>query len=164
MKSILLFGALIITYCTASAQQSGQLTQHQKDLIKSEVHAVLDTMFARAERLDADGAFECYSPDLLVVRDSTFRDFHGYKKLWVDTFKQLTVWKWTPYREAYVFISDDAVLCSMVGKVELVFKSGVRLVVDPQGYSDLFKKTDGRWKAIYETAFGVPSKPKETKQ
>ena len=158
MKTLTSFAIAFSFFLTAAAQPQQQLTQVQKDQIKREIKAVLDSMFARAARLDADAAFELYSPDVIVSRDSTLRDFQSYKMLWKDTFRYLAQWKWTSYHENFIFISSDVVICPLVGKVDLVFKSGDRLVVNPQGYTDVFKKVDGRWLAIYETAFGTPKR------
>ena len=158
MKTLTLFALAFSLFLPVVAQPQHQLTQVRKDQIKGEIKTVLDTMFARAERLDADAAFELYSPDVVVSRDSTLRDFQSYKLLWKDTFKYLAQWKWTSYHENFIFISADVVICALVGKVDLVFKSGDRLAVNPQGYTDVFKKIDGRWLAIYETAFGTPKR------
>jgi hypothetical protein len=158
MRITLVVAALLVALLSTAAQQPSELTQSQKNQIKAEIKAVLDSMFARAERLDADAAFELYAPELVVSRDSALLDFQSYKKLWKVTFQNLTQWKWTLYHEHFIFISKDVVVCPTVGKVELVFKSGDRVLVNPQGYTDVFKKIDGRWLAIYETAFGTPKR------
>lgn len=67
MKANIFVAALLLFCLGCTAQQSDQLTQQQKDQITKEVKAVLDSSFARAERLDGEGALQYYSPEVVVI-------------------------------------------------------------------------------------------------
>ena len=55
MKANIFVAALLLFCLGCTSQQSDQLTQQQKDQIKSEVKAVGDSIIAKWERLDAGG-------------------------------------------------------------------------------------------------------------
>jgi hypothetical protein len=156
MKANIFVAALLVFFFGCTSQQSDQLTQEQKDQIKKEVKVSLDSIFAKMGRLDVDGALQCYSPELVVVGDSSIMDYQTSKKVWTDFFGSVAAANWTPARLEFIVLTKEFVISAWVGKMKLLLKSGDKITIDPLGYTDVFKKVGGQWKAIYEHASGVP--------
>ena len=150
LSSILLF---FILGC--NSQQSDQLSQQQKEQIKKEVKVVLDSIFARFEKLDVNGALKYYSQEMVKIGDSTLQNFQDYKKSG-DVLKNVDSLKWTEERWECVVLSKNLVLSYWAGKGKWLFKSKERLVFDPNIYTNIFKNENGQWKVIYEQFFGIP--------
>ena len=154
MKANIFVAALLLFCLGCTSQQSDQLTQQQKDQITKEVKAVLDSIFARAERLDGEGALQYYSPEV-VVNHSALIDYQAYKKGWIDFDSAAATVKWTTVRCEYIVLSKDLVISAWVGKMEFLLKSGDKTTINPQGYTDVYKRVGGQWKVIYEHASGI---------
>ena len=131
------------------------MTQQQKDQIKNEVKAVCDSIIAKWERLDAEGALQYYSPDLVVVDGTVRHDFQEYKKLWIQYNNPIATINVTPIREDYIVTSKNIVICTWVGKDEDYLKSGDKITYDPIAYTLVFKKIAGQWKVFYSHASGI---------
>jgi ketosteroid isomerase-like protein len=150
ITSLLFF---IVVGCTS--KQSDQLTQQQKDQIKSEVKTVIDSIFAKFARLDVVGALQYYSPELVVVRDTSLMPYQTIKKFWIDIDNSIATVKWTTVHWECIVLTKDFVISSWIGKMEFLTKSGDKVTCDPQGYTDVLKKVDGQWKDIYEHSSGI---------
>lgn len=142
--------------CTSP--QTDQLTQQQKVQIKKEVKVVLDSIFARYERLDVTGALNYYSQEMIKVGDRTLLNFQDYKKAG-DVLTSVDSLKWTENRWECIVLSNNLVLSYWAGKGSWLFKSKKRFVYDPNIYTNIFKKENGQWKVIYEQFFGIPVTP-----
>jgi hypothetical protein len=159
MKANIFVVALLLLFCFGfTSQPSDQLTQQQKDQIKSEVKAVGDSIIAKIERLDA-GWLDYYldSPDFIFFNaDGSRWDFQTAKKAQPDGFKSMTAWKWTTTRQDFIFLTKDIVICAWDGKDETILKSGDKITYDPHAYTLVFKKIAGQWKVIYSHDSGIP--------
>ena len=164
MKANIFVAALLLFCLGCTSQQSDQLTQQQKDQIKNEVKLPLDSIFAKWERLDVEGALQYYSPELVVVGDSSLIDYQACKKGWMDFASSAATAKWTAVRWEFIVLTKDLVISAWMGKVELLLKSGDKMTVDPQGYTDVCKKVGGQWKVVYEHASGIPVTQKAGKK
>jgi hypothetical protein len=153
MKAILFVAALLVLFVgCAPQQQSDQLTQQQKDQIKKEVKAVVDSMIARDERLDADGVLQyCWdSPDFVTFNpDGSRSDYQASKKGLADLFSSLASLKPHATQEDLIVLTKDIVIDSWIGKTEAVLKSGDKMVFDPDGVTQVFQRIAGQWKLIY---------------
>jgi hypothetical protein len=156
MKANIFVAALLLLCLGCTSQQSDRLTQQQKDQIKSEVKAVFDSVFAKGEMLDADGALQYYSPELVAVDNSSLIDYPAYKKKWIDFNNSAATVKWTTVRWEFIVLTKDLVISAWVGKMVFLLKSGDKTTIDPQGYTDVCRKVGGHWKVIYEHASGIP--------
>jgi len=156
MKANTFVAVLLLTCLACTSRQSDQLTQQQKDQIKDELKAIGDSVIARWERLDAVGALEYYSPDLLVAADSLLIDFQVYKKGWVDFNTSVASIKVTPIREDFTFITNDVVIWTWFGKDETTLKTGDKETYNPHTYVSVFKKVAGQWRGIYLCSSGTP--------
>jgi ketosteroid isomerase-like protein len=165
MKANIFFAVLllfILNGCTST--QRDQLTQQQKDQIKSEVKVVVDSIFAQWARLDADRCFQNYSPELVVVFDSTRLDFDAYRKMCVEYIPLLTATKWTKVRVDVIPLSPDLAVCTAVWNSKDSLKSGDTETWNPVTYTLLFKKSEGHWKVTYSHASGIPVTEKAGKK
>ena len=153
-----IFVAVLLLFCLGcTSQQSDQLTQGQKHQIKKEVKAVVNTFFAKAEKLDA-GCFDCYadSPDWgMVNADGSRYDYQTTKKTFLDFTDSSTAWKWTTTHQDFIFLAKDVVIYACDGKDENILKSGDKITYDPHAYTIIFKKIGGQWKVIYQHDSGV---------
>lgn len=63
-----------------------------------------------------------------------------------------------------IVLSKDFAITSLIGKLEIVLKSGDKMTVDPQFYSDVYKRVAGQWKIVYEHTSGIPVTEKAGKK
>jgi hypothetical protein len=164
MKPNIFVTPLLLLCLGCTSQQSEQLTQQEKDQIKGEAKVAVDSIFAKWGRLDVEGALQYYSPELLVVGDSSLINYEDSKKGWMDFASSAATAKWTAVRWEFIVLTKDLVISAWMGKVELLLKSGDKMTVDPQGYTDVCKKVGGQWKVIYEHASGIPVTQKADKK
>jgi len=149
MKRLILLAVIFIAGCTS--QQSDQLTQQQKDQIKSELNVISDSIIARFARLDTDGAMQYYwdSPDFIAVNpDGSRFDFQAMKKAHVDLFSSTASLKILVTREDFMVLTRDIAIDAAVLKSEITLKSGDKMVFDPNSLTLVFRKIAGEWKVI----------------
>ncbi len=168
MKTICLtlLTVLILLFFTNRIQaQNDQLTQQQKDQIKNEVKAVMDSSIARANRKDMNGFLEYYSPELTCVYDSSIFDYETYKNIWFGFPTYMSSWQWIPVRFECIVLTNDFVVSTWIGKCEFYGKSGEKTTVNPRDYTNVFKRVNGQWKIIYEhSSSGIPVTEKADKK
>jgi hypothetical protein len=164
MKANIFVAALLLLIVGCTLQQSDQLTQQQKEQIKSEVKVVMDSIIGKWQRLDVEGAVQYYSPEMVAVGDSSIIDYQAYKKLWLDMPKYIGTAKWTTTQWEFMVLSKDLVVSAAVGKLELFMKSGDKVTANPKIYTDIWKKVGDQWKVIYEHGSGTPVMQKAGKK
>ena len=164
MKTSIFVAALFISFVGCTTGQGDQLTQEQKEQIKKEVKVSLDSIFARFERLDVDGGLQYVSPQMTEVGDGSIIDYQTARKGWTDFFSSVATANWTMSHLEFVVLTNDIVISAWVGKVKLVFKSGDKLTLDRLCYTDVFRKSGGQWKVIYEHTSYVPVKEETDKK
>jgi hypothetical protein len=147
---------LLFILIGCNSKLSEQLTLSQKEQITKEAKTVMDSIFAKFGRLDVVGALEYYSPELLVVGDTSIMPYQPIKEIWIGTFSSMATVKWTPVQWECMPLTKDLVISTWVGKMEFMMKSGEKYIVNPLGYTDILKKVDGQWKSIYEHSSGIP--------
>ena len=163
MKRILLLAAIFVAGCTS--QQSDQLTPQQIDQIKKEVKVVYDSLITAWQRLDGQAGLACYSPDVIAVGDSSIIGFEAYRKKWLEDLPNfITMMKFTTIKSQYTVLSKDLVLATAIGKVEMSIKTGDKVIIDPQIYTNICKKFGNQWKIIYEHGSGTPVMQKAGKK
>ncbi len=150
-----LIAAFLLVQSACTSPQIEQLTQQQQDQIKKELSTVVDSLFAKFEKLDWQGALQLYSPELVNVFDTSVVYYEAYKKRWSGIGNAVSI-KATPIRENYIVLSKDFVISDWIGKLEILWKSGDKLIWNRISYTNVLKKIDGQWKAIYEHPFGTP--------
>jgi hypothetical protein len=136
--------------------QTDQLTLQQKDKIKKEITEVFDSIMARLERLDAEGALQYYSPNFVAFgSDGVQSSFQELKKYYLDFYNSSTSYKWTSYSFNFLSINKDVVVITTDGKNEAIMKSGGKLLVDPSHYTFAFEKIESQWKLFYHHFSGT---------
>ena len=158
MKANIFVAALLLLIVGCKQQQSDQLTHQQKDQIKSELKVVLDSIIVSSQRLDYNVAFSYMwnSADFVMYnQDGSHTDFQTAKKSALDEVASLADLKtsWEP--GMFRVLNKDLVICSLVGKADITFKSGDKMKEDPDVYSWIFRKIDGQWKVIYSHESGI---------
>lgn len=154
MKSKFLITILVLFILGCTQNQSDQLTQQQKDQIKSEFKSIYDNYRAKWTGLDAEGIEPFYSSELVVVFDTLFLDKDTYLKGWADYTKTSETIKPKPIYLDIRILTKDLVVATWCVKVERLMKSGDLETANPGIWTDVWKKVDGQWKAIYEVCSG----------
>jgi hypothetical protein len=160
MKTNIIIATLLLFIFGCTSNQNEQLTQQQKEQIKKEVRLVLDSAFARLEKLDANGALKYYSQDMVDGGDTVLQNFQVYKKDVIDFFSNTDSVKWTEDRWECIVLSKNLVLSYWVGKGKWLFKSKEVLTFDPNIYTNIIKNENGQWKIIFEQFHGIPKTDK----
>lgn len=133
-----------------SQKKSDQLNQKQKDQIKKEITLVFDSVMARFENMDIEGAMKYYSSDLLAFGSGGEKyTLQMVKEQYIKLYTSAASYKWTTFSLDFIIITKDIVVISVDGKNETVWKSGGKLIFDPSHYTFAFKNVDGQWKLSY---------------
>jgi ketosteroid isomerase-like protein len=151
MKTNIFVTVLLVFFVACTSQQSDQLTQQQKDQIKSEVKVITDSAMARFQRLDTDGAMQYYwdSPDFIALNpDGSRSDFQTMKKEHIDLFSSSVSLKILFTREDFTVLSKDIAIAELALKAEVALKSGDKMVFDPDAVTLVFERIAGQWKII----------------
>lgn len=154
MKTKLFIAVLLLCILGCTSKQSDQLTKQQKEQIKSEFKLIYDNYCAKWAGLDVEGILQYYSPELVVVFDTLLLDYETYTKGWDDYIKTTDTIKLNPIYLDIRILTKDIVICTWCGKVERLMKSGDLITGNPAKYTDVWKRVDVHWKAIYEHGSG----------
>lgn len=158
MERIILVAGLLLICAGCPSQQSNQLTQQQKDQIKNEIMVVCDSIIAKFQRLDGEGAVQYYSdsPDwVMFYADGSRVDFQAFTKGETGLNNTITTWKWTTTRQDFVFLTRDIVICAWDGKDDTILMSGDKITYDPHVFTMVFRKIADQWKVIYSHNSGI---------
>ena len=162
------FVAVLLLFCLGcTSQQGDQLNQQQMDQIKADVKVAVDSIVARFERLDAEGAMQYYwdSPGFIAFNtDGSRSDYQASKKGANDIVNSATTVKIVPSREDFTVMTKDLVVCAWLGKEEVNLKSGEKITIDPFGVTLVFKEIAGQWKVIYIHESGTTVTQKAVKK
>jgi hypothetical protein len=158
MKRSIFVAALLLFFVGCTQQQTDQLTEQQKDQIKSEVKLAGDSLMAKLQRLDPGWSqYYADSPDWAMLNaDGSRYDYQTFAKSIPTFYSALIGYKWTASRQDFIVASKDIVICSWIGKDETSMKSGEKITCDPHAYTVLFKKMAGEWKIVYQHDSGTP--------
>ena len=159
MKKNTFISFLLLLCLGCTSQQNDQPTQQQKDQIKSEVKAAVDSIFANIERLDANGVLQYFwdSPDFVAYNaDGSHADFQAAKKALTDGIAGSTSFKPILREEEFRVVTRDFVVYSRVQRAEIVLNSGDKMIADPDAMTVLFRKIDGQWKVVYSHESEIP--------
>ena len=157
MKINIFIVTLLLCFLGCTSKQSEQLTEQQKEQIKNEVKAVMDSIIAKTNKPDMDGFLQYYSPELVCVIDTSIGGYQDYKKGWLSFPNTMNSWKWTTYWINCTVLTQDLVITTWNGKMELFLKSGKKITDDPRNFTNVFKRVNGQWKVIYEHASRIAS-------
>jgi len=140
---------LVFNFCGCTSPQSDQLTQKQKEQVKSELQTVLDSFCVKWVALDEEAVLKFYSTDMVRVGKNKQLDFQAEKKIW-DGVKDFSSAKIDPIHVDIIALSKNCAISTWVGNTEYLAKSGDTLKLKNQVYTNVFQKINGQWKIIYE--------------
>jgi len=148
--------ALLLSIFGCTSRETSQLTQNQEDQIKKEITEVFDSIMARLERMDVEGALLYYSPNFVAFGSEGVKiDFQELKKYYIDFYSSSTSYKWTSYSFNFIAINKKTVVITTDGKNEAIMKSGEKFIYDPSHYTFAFENTNGQWKLFYHHFSGT---------
>ncbi|MGA9056579.1 MAG: hypothetical protein WB763_08745 [Terriglobia bacterium] len=98
-----------------------------------------------------------------TLRGTELIDYPAYKKVWMN-LNNVSSLKWTPVHCEYIVLAKDLAISAWVGKTEMITKSGEKIIIDPQDYTDVYKKVGDKWKVIYEHTSGTAVTQKAAKK
>ena len=156
MRANLVAATLLLLSVGCTAKKSEELTQQQKDQVKNEVKASLDSLVARWAGINAEGAMQYFAPDVAIEGDSSRGSYEGYRQSWIDFNKTAATIRVTRFREDYLVLAKDLAISTWVGKNENILKSGDTLTFGLLSYTDVWKKVAAQWKVVYQTQSGTP--------
>jgi ketosteroid isomerase-like protein len=149
-----LIALILLCFTNGIHAQSDQLTQQQKDQIKSEIKSIYDNYCSKWTGLDAEGIAPFYSSELVVVFDTLLMDRDTYISGWSDYTKTSETIKLRPIYLDIRILTKDFVIATWSGDVARLMKSGELITTKPGLWTDVWKKIDSQWKAIYEHGSG----------
>ena len=151
-----MIGTLLFCIFGCTSQKNDQLTEQQKEQIKNEVTLVFDSIMARLEGMDVEGALQYYSPNFVAFGSEGNKvDFQELKKEYINLYSSSSSYKWTSYSFNFISVGKETVVITTDGRNECIFKSGGKLIFDPSHYTFAFEKIEGRWKLFYHHFSGT---------
>lgn len=146
------FVAIILMFSFGFASQATcQLSENQKEQIKSQIKAVCDSIIAEAGRHETD-CIQYYSdsPDWTCINsDGSRSDFQTFKKSNLDFIADMADFKWTTDLQTFPLITDQIAVCTWIGHAEVSLKSGDKLFYNPDVNTYIFRRIAGNWKVFY---------------
>jgi hypothetical protein len=95
MKTNIIIASLLFFIFGCTSKQNEPLTQQQNEQIKKEVKLVLDSAFARFEKLDMNGVLKYYSPEFVLVGDTSLIPYQSVSKAWIEFMNSVALLKFT---------------------------------------------------------------------
>jgi len=135
------------------------MTPQQQETARKEIGEAVKIIFSNLEKKDVDALFQMYSdsPDFVFIgTDGSMADFKQAKNhndAWLKSLSSLSV---TTIKDNFIFLSDDEVVCSWLGKFGMALVTGEKLTINKFGITFIFRKTDNQWKVIYQHSSALP--------
>jgi hypothetical protein len=163
---------LLLVVCFACGKNSGPLSDSQKEKVISEVKPVVNEIIKGAEDVNFDllmgSAYD--SPDYTYVNGGKVYSYKDLTEGFKPVFASMSNQKMTVASEKYAVLDESTVLYTLTAKWEMNFKDGHSVIQEPWVNQFLFKKIDGKWKAVstlesgYEQVDKVSKEPKALNQ
>lgn len=157
MKTKLFIVVLLLAFF-ASCTQKQELTQQDKDNIKTELSTFVSNMIKDYENANAEGIMKYYwdSPDFIAINfDGALSDYQGFKKGIEEQYKTMASMKIITAKEEFRFIDKDNVLYIWKGTGEAPMKDGGTIAFD-ESITFGFKKINNEWKVAWQTDSCLP--------
>lgn len=158
-----LFAVIVLSLLMGCARQRPvQMTLQEQETAKKEIGEAVDVIFQNLQKMDAEALFQSYSDTLhfmLITTDGTMADLQKARyghAAWFKAFSSMTV---TTSQEEFRFLPGNTVICSWIGKFDMILKTGGRLQIDRFGTTFVFMKIDDQWKVVYQQSSALPPVP-----
>ena len=136
-----------------------QLSNAEKQTIKAELLAILDTLITGCESLDMEMAFGMFSdsPDFLMMgTDGTLCDYKTYLNDNINYLMTCSSFQLTTFRTEIRILDCSTAVLAWAYKAEATVKTGERDIIENAGASFVFHKVEGEWKVVYYHESTVP--------
>ena len=163
---------LLLVVCFSCGTNNKPLSDSQKEKVISEVKPVVKEFLRGAQEANMDLiAGSTYdSPDYTYIYGGKVYSFKEVTEGFKPVFATLSNQKATIASEKYAVLDKSTVLYTLVARWEMNFKDGHSVIQEPWVNQSLFRKIDGKWKAVstmesgFERVDKVSKEPKELNQ
>ena len=163
---------LLLVVCFSCGTNNKPLSDSRKEKVISEVKPVADEIIKGAEVANFEqlAASSYDSPDYTYINGGTVYSYKELMEGFKPVFATMSNQKVTISSEKYAVLDKTTVVYTLVASWEMNFKDGHSVVQEPWVNQFLFKKIDGKWKAVstiesgYEHPDKVSKEPKELNQ
>lgn len=152
MKATALAAAFLLCCAGCKPEKEDDLSPQQVAQIKKDASAAVDSIVARFNRLDVDGALAIYnnSADFVVLGSEGAKfDYAAFKKLNVDFIASVANIAITTKDNECRVMAVDLAICTWTGTEEATMKAGGKLTYAPFAGTFVMKPIAGQWKLVY---------------
>jgi hypothetical protein len=143
------------------------MNPQEKETAQKEIAGIVDGIVRGCDQLDIQEVLKPYSDSanfVAVNTDGSVVDHEGFKTINAELFKAVSSFKFTTTKEDLRFLGDNLVLCTWIGRSELVLKSGDQFRIPAFATTLLLSKVNNEWKIIYSHQSASPAtQEKQTK-
>ena len=152
MKTRLVFLFMLIV-CFSCGTNNKPLSEAQKEKIKEEVKKEINSFIKGCEEANFDIALEPFldSPDFIVLFNGRT---YNYKELMdmKPSFNTILNQKYTMVDEKYSILDNSTVVYNSNCRWEVNYKDGHTTIEEPNAFTFILQKIEGRWRITYYTA------------
>ncbi len=152
MKTMLIAAGFLLFYGGCLTHHDDQLTEGEKNQIKSEVKTIVDSVWAKLCRLDSKGTLQYMwdSPEVCGYgSDGSRTDYQTLKGMISVMMDSASAFGMTTMHEDYPLVTENAVVYVWSGTSYVTNKKGATMTFNPDAETFLFRKIDGRWKIAF---------------
>jgi hypothetical protein len=134
------------------------MIEAESHIIK-EVKNVFDKMsrYSEEARLDFFLSYYDNSPTFLHFSgDGKMRNFEELKKVCTEYYTTLKQQRLSTITEKFNVIGADLVIAGWTGNIIAEFKNGNTMIMNNYSVTNVFKKINGKWKAIHSHESSLP--------
>ncbi len=157
------FVVMLSIVCVGCAQQrSEQLPQQQRDQIKNEVKAIVDSIILGTDvntRMQYYGDSSEFLAFNLDGSQSNREAIRKSQQWFIDSLIRIKL----AFQDEYPVVTKDLVVSVWHGPEELGLKSGDMVKYQPRVQTFVFRKIDGKWKIVYIQESGTLTREKSSK-
>ena len=142
-----------------SIHNPDQMTEAETHEIVKNVKDIFDKMTGYSERAQADLFLSYYdnSPGFLhISADGKMRNYEEFKDICTGYYDSLKEQKIITIREKIHVIDTGLVVLGWTGNIVARFRNGDSLKMDNYSVTNVFKKTDSKWKIIHSHESALP--------
>ena len=146
-------------FLLSCSNQNDKMTKAESDNIINEVSACYDKLSEYSSKAQLDFFMSYYdnSPDFLSISaDGKRSDYQEFKKLCGEYYSGLEKQTLITTQQKLQIIEKNLVIVSWTGNITAYLKNGDTIKMNNYSITSLFKKTDGKWKIIYDHESALP--------
>jgi hypothetical protein len=152
----------LLVVCFSCGMNNKPLSESQKEKIRNEVKPVVGAIIKGAEEANFDllASSSYDSPDYTYINGGRVYSYRELNDGFKPVFATLSNQKVTMASEKYAVLDKSTVLYTVVARWEMNFKDGHSVIQEPWVNQFVFKKIDGKWKAVstIESGYERPDK------